>query len=52
MTTEVVYGEVDTIHTVIQTKLRSYAASDELVAINVVALHNGGYMGVITREDQ
>ena len=52
LTTEVVYGEIDTIHTQIQTKLRSYASSDEIIAINVVACHNGSYMGIITREDQ
>jgi len=53
LTTEIVYGEIDSIHTVIQAKLRTYAASDEIIAINVVACHNGtGYMGIITREDQ
>jgi len=53
LTTEIVYGTIDTIHTEIQTKLRTYAASDELISINVVPCHNGnGYMGIITREDQ
>ena len=53
LTTEIVYGSVDDIHTVIQTKLRTYASGDEIISINVVACHNGtGYMGIITREDQ
>jgi len=53
LTTTVVFGTQDTIHTQLQTALRALAASDKIVDISISRKSVGNnFIGIITYEDQ
>jgi hypothetical protein len=53
LTTLVVYGSQLTIHSQIQTALRTLAAGDKVIDVSVVRKSVGNnYMAIITYEDQ
>lgn len=53
LTTLVVYGSQLTVHSQIQTALRTLAAGDKVIDVSVVRKSVGNnYMAIITYEDQ